>query len=53
MANDREENQDSKDKEQDALKDLDVREEEVDRVKGGRMRSDPCDGGEVIPPPPQ
>lgn len=37
--------------EQDALRDLDVDQEEADRVVGGmRSAGDPCDGGEVTTP---
>ena len=53
MANERNDNQKPADnKSQQNVKDLDVRKEDVDKVKGGRA-GDPCDGGEATPRPPQ
>lgn len=51
MGNDREESSQPEDGERENLEDLDIRPDEVDKVKGGR-RGDPCDGGEVTPPRP-
>ena len=31
------------------LKDLDIKSGDVDKVKGGARRADPCDGGEIAP----
>jgi len=43
--------QDEPQVDQDALKDLDVDQEDADKVLGGTRRAgDPCDGGEVTGP---
>jgi len=43
--------QDQEQTDQDALKDLDVDQDEADKVMGGNRRAgDPCDGGEVTGP---
>ena len=51
MGNDSEETRQPEDKDRENLQDLDIRHDEVDKVKGGR-RGDPCDGGEATPPRP-
>jgi len=52
MGNERNDDQKPADnKQQQNVKDLDVREEDVDKVKGGRSRAeDPCAGGEISRP---
>ena len=43
--------QDQEQTEPDALKDLDVDQDEADKVTGGTRRAgDPCDGGEATGP---
>lgn len=51
MANERKENQSPEDLDE-TIRDLQIRPEDVEKIRGGKA-SDPCGGGEHTPRPPK